>query len=224
MSTPEPPAPGSPGPEPTPGTGPDSPAPPAPPAYPAPPTYGAPTPPPASPQPAQPYGQQPPPGHGTPYGQPSPGQPGQPGQHPQPGQPGQYAQPGQAGQYPQHGEPGPAGARPGWYAATGAPVQQEDPGKTLGIVGFVVAFLGPLSIVGLVLSIVALVKSRKAGFGNGFAVAGIIVGGVVLLLSIVGAILLAVFLGTGIDRIVELCGDVPSGTVVQDGSWTVTCP
>jgi len=50
----------------------------------------------------------------------------------------------------------------------------KNPGKTLGIIGFVLAFF--ISILGLILSIVGLVKSRKAGFKNPLAIAGIVIG------------------------------------------------
>lgn len=51
--------------------------------------------------------------------------------------------------------------------------QPHNPGKTLGIVGFIFAFVG-LHLVGLILSIIALVKSHGAGMRNGLAVAGIV--------------------------------------------------
>jgi hypothetical protein len=47
------------------------------------------------------------------------------------------------------------------------------PGKTLGIVGFALAFV--MSVAGLVVSIIALAQSLRAGQKNGFALAGIIV-------------------------------------------------
>ncbi|GII98890.1 hypothetical protein Slu03_12680 [Sediminihabitans luteus] len=58
----------------------------------------------------------------------------------------------------------------------GAP--EKNPGKTLGIVGFVFSFL--FALVGLILSIVALNKSRAAGYSNGLAVAGIVISAVVI--------------------------------------------
>ncbi|WP_125775575.1 DUF4190 domain-containing protein [Antribacter gilvus] len=64
----------------------------------------------------------------------------------------------------------------------------EDPGKTLGIVGFVLAFL--LSVVGIIVSAIALKKSKEAGFSNGLAKAGIIVGIVVTILYVVVTIML----------------------------------
>lgn len=48
----------------------------------------------------------------------------------------------------------------------------SDPGHTLGIVGFVLAFVG-LGIVGLVLSIIGFKKSKAVGINNRLAYAGI---------------------------------------------------
>lgn len=62
-----------------------------------------------------------------------------------------------------------------------APVA-EDPGKTLGIVGLVLAFLAPL--IGLILSIIARNQSRNAGFENKLAKAGIIVSIVFMVLIV----------------------------------------
>jgi len=59
----------------------------------------------------------------------------------------------------------------------GAPARPaEDPGRALGVAGFVLSLLA--SVVGLVVSILALVRSRRAGRSNRFAVAGIVVGAV----------------------------------------------
>ncbi len=63
----------------------------------------------------------------------------------------------------------------------------EDPGKTLGIVGLVLAIIAPL--IGLIISIVARNKSKNAGFQNGLAKAGIIVSIVLMVLNIIGAII-----------------------------------
>lgn len=57
----------------------------------------------------------------------------------------------------------------------------EDPGKTLGIVGLILAILGfgPIS---LVISIVARNQSKKAGHANGLALAGIIISAITTVL------------------------------------------
>lgn len=83
------------------------------------------------------------------------------------------------------------------------PLPDVDPGKGLGIASMVVSIVGTLlcnlfgitPIVGIVLGIVANSKSKKAGFKNGFAIAGISVGAVGTVLSIIACIVfLAIFL------------------------------
>ncbi len=107
-----------------------------------------------------------------------------------------------------------APSAPVGYAAP-APV---DPGKGLGIAGFVLAFFGPLALVGVILSIVALVKSRRAGQKNGLALAGIILGAVVLVVTTI-AIVVAVLAGL---HLVETCQELGNGVHEVDGV-TYTC-
>lgn len=148
---------------------------------------------------------------GTPSGPPAYGAP-QSGEPQQPPQAPQYGAP-QAPQYgaPQAGTPS--------YAAPG-----QDPGKTMGIVGLVLSFLGCLSIVGLILSIVAFNKSKKAGYKNGLALAGIIVGAIVLVLTIIGSIVFFSTVGAVTQEVLDACSGVPSGTVVEVRGEPVTCP
>ena len=70
-----------------------------------------------------------------------------------------------------------------------APAPAKQPGKTIGIVGFILAFFMPL--IGVILGIIGLVQSRKAGAKNGLALAAIIVGAVLLILEVI--LLLTVF-------------------------------
>jgi hypothetical protein len=63
-----------------------------------------------------------------------------------------------------------------------------NPGKTLGIVGFILAFL--VALAGLIVSIIALSKSKKAGFKNGLALAGVIIAAANIVLSTIGFIAL----------------------------------
>ncbi len=63
------------------------------------------------------------------------------------------------------------------------PSSSADPGKTLGIIGLVLAFVS--SLLGMIISIIALSKSKKAGYKNTPALLGIIVGSVLFLLSAV---------------------------------------
>jgi hypothetical protein len=88
------------------------------------------------------------------------------------------------GTAPPAGQPAYSSAPPAPY---GAPVNQTVPGKTLGIVALIVAIF--FNVIGLILGIVALVQSRRAGYKNGFAVAAIIVGAVLTVLGIIIAIL-----------------------------------
>ena len=70
------------------------------------------------------------------------------------------------------------------YQATPQPAA-TDPGNTLGIVGLILAIIPCTSTIGLVLSIVAFIISRRAGFQNSKALAGIIIGIVWIGLSII---------------------------------------
>lgn len=58
------------------------------------------------------------------------------------------------------------------------------PGKTLGIVGLILAIIPCTWFAGLIVSIIAFVQSRNAGVRNTLALAGIVVGAVYLVLAI----------------------------------------
>lgn len=67
----------------------------------------------------------------------------------------------------------------------GPPAQPATyPGKTLGIVGLVLAIF--CNLIGLVISIIAYNQSKAVGIKNNIALAGIVVGAVFLVLSILG--------------------------------------
>ncbi|CAN5290650.1 hypothetical protein BH09ACT3_BH09ACT3_13500 [soil metagenome] len=64
------------------------------------------------------------------------------------------------------------------------PVAGTDyPGKTLGIVGLILAIF--FNLIGLIISAVALNQSKKAGFKNGPAKAGVIVGAILVGLGVI---------------------------------------
>ncbi|MDY0909198.1 DUF4190 domain-containing protein [Microbacterium sp. CFBP9034] len=67
--------------------------------------------------------------------------------------------------------------------AYGAPASPTVPGKTLGIVAFILSFF--IQLVALILGIVALVQSKKAGHKNGWAVAAIIISSVLMVLGVI---------------------------------------
>lgn len=103
----------------------------------------------------------------------------------------------------------------------GAPVA-VNPGKTLGIVGFVLSFF--ISVAGIVIGIIALAQSKKAGYPNGFALAAIIIGSVALVGSIVSTIAVVVFFGGLTAQILDLCSGLPTGTPVEFLGEPVECP
>jgi hypothetical protein len=95
-------------------------------------------------------------------------------------------------------------------------VGQEDPGKTLGLVGLILAFVA--NVIGLIVSIVAFRKSKKAGFNNGLAKGGIIVG----IITTLGALIVTGVLIASSLALLSACGDLGPG-VHQVGGTTVTC-
>ncbi|MET0298096.1 MAG: DUF4190 domain-containing protein [Microbacterium sp.] len=112
-------------------------------------------------------------------------------------------------------------------AAYGAPAQPTVPGKTLGIVALVLAIVPiGLQLVGLILGIVALVQSKKAGQKNGFALAAIIVSAVLLVVGVIIAIILfAVFATAGGDLAnqIQACIDNGGTGTVEFQGVTMTC-
>jgi len=78
--------------------------------------------------------------------------------------------------------PPPGGGTPYGAPQYGGPPAQ-DPGRTMGIVGLILAIF--CSLVGLIVSIIAFNKSKAAGFKNNIALAGIIVGAVFIGLNII---------------------------------------
>ncbi|WP_375424323.1 hypothetical protein [uncultured Friedmanniella sp.] len=59
------------------------------------------------------------------------------------------------------------------------------PGKTLGLVGLILAIIPCTALIGLVLSIVAFVQARGVGIKNNQALAGIIVAAAWLVISLI---------------------------------------
>lgn len=109
-------------------------------------------------------------------------------------------------------------------ASYGAPATQTIPGRTLGIVAFVLSFF--TGIIALILGIVALVQSRKAGQKNGWAVAAIIISSVLTVIGIiVGIFLIIAFTaaaGLGTEAL-QACQAIDfTGTVTVRGV-TIDC-
>lgn len=87
------------------------------------------------------------------------------------------------------------------------------PGKTLGIVGLVLAFL--MSLPAIVVSAVALHESRLAGVRNPFALAGLIVSIIFTALGIIAAIVAIVVTFTVLGSCVDW---TPGAHMLQQGN------
>ncbi len=90
------------------------------------------------------------------------------------------------------------------------------PGKTLGIVALVFAFLS--SPIGFILGLVAKSQSKKAGVSNTPATAAIVLG-------LIGTIIIAIIIGVsvaGAGALLGQCADLGPG-VHEAGGVTITC-
>ena len=155
-------------------------------------------------------------------GQPAPAYSSSQGPWSQPQQsPGQsYGQPQQPGygSAPNSGY----GAAPSPYGYPGgyAPAPAAQPGKTMGIIGLILSclfFIPFASLVGVILSIVAFVQSRKAKLSNGPALAGIIIGAVVFVLTTLATIAIFFFAVDAASTIYDVCTEPGAGVVFVDG-------
>lgn len=103
-----------------------------------------------------------------------------------------------------------------------APAPAAEPGKGLSIAAIILAIFVPL--VGIILGIVALVQSKKAGRKNGLALAAIIVGaaliviGIIIWIVVLGSLAAA---GGGILDAAEAC--MNGATTVEVAGQIVEC-
>lgn len=134
--------------------------------------------------------------------------------------PAPYGQPAQqapyAQQVPPYAQPAPYGQQPN--GMPGAPFA-VDPGKTLSIVAIILPFVG-FSLVGLILGLVAMSKSKKAGFKNTLALVAVIISALVLVASIVAVILFVVWVNSIDPAAVLLIQQVTDAC--RSGAETVT--
>jgi len=112
----------------------------------------------------------------------------------------------------------PAGypAAPGYPQPYPPATPATDPARTLGIAGLVLSIF--TSVVGLIISIVAFRKSKRAGFKNGAALAGIVVGAITTL----GVLTAGITAGVAATSLVSTCQDLGPGQHVVNGV-TYTC-
>lgn len=95
---------------------------------------------------------------------------------------------------------------------------QQRSNRVVTIVGFVLAFIGFLNVAGLILSLLALIRSRRAGRKNGLALAGVIIAAVGVAFI---AVLLIVLVPVLVDA-AQTCSRLGEGVHVVGGS-TYTC-
>ena len=98
-----------------------------------------------------------------------------------------------------------------------APVA-ADPGHGLGIASLIVSLVG-FGLIGLILGIIGLKKSKTAGHGNGLALAGIIIG----VLNIVVTILIIGGVAYGVVQLAAQCNDLGSGVHTLSSGATINC-
>lgn len=106
-----------------------------------------------------------------------------------------------------------------------APSGGSTPGRTMAIVALILAIIPGTQIIGLILGIVALVQSRKAGVKNGLAIAAIIVSVVLLIIGIIVLIAIISFaasVGGDLMTQVNACLQDPTGSVTYQG-MTYSC-
>ena len=96
----------------------------------------------------------------------------------------------------------------------------ENPGKTLGIVALIASFF--ISLLGLILGIVALNQSKKAGFTNGPAKAAIILSIIFMVLGVIAAILFITLGAAAVNAAAQMCAELGAGEHTVDGV-TYTC-
>jgi len=97
----------------------------------------------------------------------------------------------------------------------------DDPARTLGLIALLLAIF--LNIVGAIVGIVALSKSRKAGHKNGFALAAIIVGFTLFVISLIVGIVIAVFFAQVASELATACQGL-SGQEITYRGVSFVCP
>ncbi len=104
--------------------------------------------------------------------------------------------------------------------AAPAPASTDFPGKTLGIVGLIVAIF--FNLIGLIISAVALNQSKKAGYKNGPAKAGVIIGAILFGLTVLGIIISVVAGAALFGGLAQTCAELGTGVWEVNGV-TYTC-
>lgn len=128
-------------------------------------------------------------------------------------------------QYEAPVQPAYPGSAPPPPAGYGAAPTSERPGRTLGIVAFVLSFF--TFLIATVLGIIALVQSRRAGQKNGFALAAIIISVVLTIVSTIALIAFISFVFNAstelYDQYVQECLNAGGSGFVESFGQQVPC-
>lgn len=112
-----------------------------------------------------------------------------------------------------------AAGGPAWVA----PPASANRHSILAIIGFILSLLPFFfNLAGLIVSIIALVKSKRAGTQSGFALAGVLIGSASVLLTALVASILIATLGPIFVDAAETCARLGVG-VHEIGDATYTC-
>ena len=87
----------------------------------------------------------------------------------------------------------------------------------MGIASLITSLFG-LGLVGVILGIIGLNQSKKANQGNGMAIAGIVIGAIGIIVTIIWIILMVI----GATMLVQRCNDLGPGTHYVGGT-KITC-
>lgn len=109
------------------------------------------------------------------------------------------------------------------YAPSQSLSQQpvEDPGKKLALVGILVSVFG-FAVVGTILSIVAYVKSKKAGFKNKLAIAGIVAGSILFVIGTIVLVFVSFAFADFFSGLIQKCNELGPG-LHKVGNTTYEC-
>ena len=119
---------------------------------------------------------------------------------------------------PAYGQPQYA---PAPSAPYGAPASPAIPGRTMGIVAFILSFF--VQLIALILGIVALVQSKKAGHKNGWALAAIIISAVLMVIGVILFFAVIIPLLTFTSEAVQACQAVGFEGTVEVRGLPVDC-
>ncbi len=102
--------------------------------------------------------------------------------------------------------------------APAAPAPAVVPGKTLGIVALILAFVAPL--IGAILGFVAKAQSKPAGVKNTPATVAIVLGLIFTVLYIILLIVIPIIAG---GAALAACNGLEPGVYTLDNGTTLTC-